>query len=76
MLRLVNNDLTNNVMYATVAKQSNITMKFKIFYTESDLDEDGEIFEFNCEADSFLHAVDKIPVDNPGIVEWDYAEDT
>lgn len=49
-------------------------MKFKIFYQESDLDEDGEIFEFNCEADSFLHAVDKIPADNPGIIEWDYVE--
>jgi hypothetical protein len=51
-------------------------MKFKIFYTQSDLDEDGEIFEFNCEADSFGHAVDKIPADNPGIIEWDYIEDT
>lgn len=50
-------------------------MKFKIFYTQSDLDEDGEVLEFNCEADSFDRAVDKIPVDNPGIVEWEYVED-
>jgi len=51
-------------------------MKFKIFYTQSDLEEDGEVFEFNCEADSFLYAVDKIPADNPGIVDWEYIEDT
>lgn len=51
-------------------------MKFKIFYTKSDLNEDGEIFEFNCEADRFEDAVDRIPADNPGIVEWDYIEDT
>jgi hypothetical protein len=51
-------------------------MKFKIFYTESDLDVDGDIFEFSCEADSFIHAVDKIPTDNPGIVEWEYIGDT
>jgi len=51
-------------------------MKFKIFYTESDLDEDGEIFEFNCEAGSFSHAVDKIPADLPRIVDWHYIEDT
>jgi hypothetical protein len=51
-------------------------MKFKIFYTKSDLDEDGKIFEFNCEAKNFGEAVDKIPADNPGIVEWDYTEDT
>ena len=76
MLRSVTNHLTSSLVCAMVAKQSNIAMKFKIFYTESDLDEDGEILEFNCEADSFLHAVDKIPADNPGIVEWDYTEDT
>jgi hypothetical protein len=51
-------------------------MKFKIFYTKSDLDEDGEIFEFNCQADSIAHAIEKIPVDLPGIVDWDYIEDT
>lgn len=50
-------------------------MKFKIFYTQSDLDEYGEIFEFNCDADSFLHAADKIPADHPGIVDWEYIED-
>lgn len=50
-------------------------MKFKILYTKSDLDEDGKIFEFNCEAKNFGEAVDKIPVDNPGIVVWDYMED-
>lgn len=51
-------------------------MKFRILYTKSDLDEDGEIFEFNCEANNFNQAVDKIPEDNPGIIEWDYIEDT
>ena len=50
-------------------------MKFKIFYTQSDLDEDGEIFEFICDADSFGHAVDRIPADLPGIVDWEYIED-
>ena len=76
MLRLVTDHLTNDLVCVMVEKQSNITMKFKIFYTESDLDEDGKIFEFNCEADSFLHAVDKIPADLPGIVDWEYIEDT
>lgn len=51
-------------------------MKFRIFYTESDLDENGEILEFICDADNFDHAVDKIPADLPGIIQWEYIEDT
>lgn len=49
-------------------------MKFIIFYTQSDLDEDGEIFEFICDSDNLGSAVDKIPADLPGIVDWEYIQ--
>jgi hypothetical protein len=51
-------------------------MKFKIFYSISDLEETDEVFEFNCESDDFNHAVDKIPANNPEIIYWEYFEDT
>jgi hypothetical protein len=50
-------------------------MKFKILYTESDLNEDGEIFEFICDAENFSRAVDLIPADNPGIIDWEFVVD-